>query len=39
MEVLNMFLLGLIIGANLSLILYACIIAEKESDTRNGDRE
>ena len=34
-----MFLLGLIIGANLSLILYACIIAGKESDKRNGDRE
>lgn len=34
-----MFWLGLIIGANLSLILYACIIVGKESDTKNGDRE
>lgn len=34
-----MFGLGLIIGVNLSLILYACIIVGKESDTRNLDRE
>ncbi len=38
-----MFWLGLIIGAfigaNLSLILYACIIAGKDSDCRSGYRE
>lgn len=28
--------IGLFIGANLSLILYACIIAGKESDKQNG---
>lgn len=26
------FILGLIVGANLSLLLYACIIAGKQSD-------
>ena len=26
-------LIGLIVGANISLILYACIIAGKESDS------
>jgi type III secretory pathway component EscT len=38
-----MFLIGLIIGlfvgANLSLILYACIVAGKESDRRSGYTE
>ena len=38
-----MFLTGLIIGifmgANVSLLLYACIIAGKESDKRSGYRE
>ena len=28
-----MFWIGLIVGANISLILYACIIAGKESDS------
>ncbi len=27
---------GLFIGANISLILYACIVAGKESDIRSG---
>lgn len=27
-------IIGLLIGANLSLLLYACIIAGKESDRR-----
>lgn len=27
-------IIGMVIGANLSLILYACIIAGKESDKR-----
>lgn len=27
-------LIGLFLGANISLILYACIIAGKESDSR-----
>lgn len=27
-------IIGMIIGANLSLVLYACIIAGKESDKR-----
>lgn len=31
--------IGLFIGANLSLVLYACIIAGKESDKRNEYRE
>lgn len=38
-----MFLIGLIIGlfigANLSLILYACIVAGKESDKKSGYTE
>ena len=33
------FILGLIIGANLSLFLYACIIAGKESDLRLTSKE
>ena len=32
-------IIGLLIGANLSLLLYACIIAGKESDKRSGYRE
>lgn len=32
-------IIGLLIGANLSLLLYACIIAEKESDRRSGHTE
>lgn len=28
-------IIGLFIGANLSLILYACIVAGKESDRRS----
>ena len=28
-------IIGLLIGANLSLLLYACIIAGKESDRRS----
>ena len=32
-------IIGLFIGANLSLILYACIVAEKESDRRSGYTE
>lgn len=28
------FIIGLIIGANLSLFLYACILAGKDSDER-----
>lgn len=36
MEVSNMFwigaIVGLIIGANISLLLYACIVVGKESD-------
>ena len=30
-------IIGLLIGANLSLLLYACIIAGKESDRRIGN--
>ncbi len=33
------FIVGIFVGANLSLILYACIIAGKESDRRSGNRE
>lgn len=32
-------IIGLLIGANLSLLLYACIIAGKESDRRSGYTE
>ena len=32
-------IIGLLIGANLSLLLYACIIVGKESDKRSGYRE
>jgi type III secretory pathway component EscT len=32
-------IIGLLIGANLSLLLYACIIAGKESDRRSGNTE
>ena len=32
-------IIGLFVGANLSLILYACIIAGKESDRRSGYTE
>ena len=43
MELINLlkFLLGLFLGANLSLFLYACIIAGKEEDkhlTKGGKR-
>ncbi len=31
--------IGLIVGANISLILYACIIAGKERDRRSGYAE
>ena len=38
---LNMFWLGLIIGlvvgANVSLILYACILAGKDSESNDGE--
>ena len=32
-------IIGLSIGVNLSLLLYACIIAGKESDKRSGHTE
>lgn len=32
-------IIGLLIGANLSLLLYACIIAGKESDKRSRQTE
>lgn len=32
-------IIGLLIGANLSLLLYACIIAGNESDRRSGHTE
>lgn len=32
-----MFWLGFIVGANITLILYACILAGKDSDNRNGE--
>ena len=32
-------IIGLFVGANLSLILYACIVAGKESDRRSGHTE
>lgn len=32
-------IIGLFIGANLSLILYACIVVGKESDRRSGYTE
>lgn len=32
-------IIGLLIGANLSLLLYACIIVGKESDRRSGHTE
>ena len=32
-------IIGLFVGANLSLILYACIVAGKESDRRSGYTE
>ena len=32
-------IIGLFIGANLSLILYACIVGGKESDRRSGYTE
>lgn len=32
-------IIGIIVGANLSLILYACIVAGKESDRRSGYTE
>ena len=32
-------IIGLFVGANLSLILYACIIVGKESDRRSGYTE
>lgn len=32
-------IVGLFLGANLSLILYACIVAGKESDRRSGHTE
>ena len=32
-------IIGLLIGANLSLLLYACIIAGKESDRRSEHTE
>ena len=32
-------IIGLFVGANLSLILYACIVAGKESDRRSGNTE
>ena len=31
--------MGLFIGANLSLMLYACIVAGKESDKKSGYTE
>ena len=32
-------IIGIFIGANVSLLLYACIIAGKESDRRTGHTE
>ena len=32
-------IIGLLIGANLSLLLYVCIIVGKESDRRRGHTE
>ncbi len=32
-------IIGLLVGANLSLILYACIVAGKESDKKSGYTE
>ena len=32
-------IIGLFVGANISLILYACIVAGKESDRRSGYTE
>ena len=32
-------IIGLFVGANLSLILYPCIVAGKESDRRSGYTE
>ena len=32
-------IIGLFVGANLSLILYACILAGKESDRKSGYTE
>ena len=32
-------IVGLFVGANISLILYACIVAGKESDRRSGNTE
>ncbi len=32
-------IIGLFVGGNLSLILYACILAGKESDKKNGYTE
>ena len=32
-------IIGLFVGANLSFILYACIVAGKESDRRSGYTE
>lgn len=32
-------IVGLFLGANLSLILYACIVAGKESNRRSGHTE
>ncbi len=32
-------IMGLFIGANLSLMLYACIVAGKESDKKSGYTE
>ena len=33
------FIVGIFLGANVSLILYACIVAGKESDRRSGYTE
>ena len=32
-------IIGIFMGANVSLLLYACIIAGKESDRRSGHTE
>ncbi len=32
-------IIGVFVGANLSLILYACILVGKESDKKNGYTE
>lgn len=30
-------IIGLVVGANVSLILYACILAGKDSDSNDGE--